>query len=768
MLTPPNTQTPPILTAIYEQIVNKTGGYSQINWRRNPPSEIKQDQTPTFTGVDTTNLGLQYREQELINSLTQQKLELEQEIQHRLRTQQIYSAYASSQKTLRQQLEVSRTREGKLKADLITAERERKKLKDLIATLEASDVVLRDDLAASVEEIREAAIMFDQQSRNAAEKDHVIRSTKRDLFAVRAKLQDAEDKVARLDAELDSERKLLIQRTKELDEHAKTRHRHEAEMHHIAMKTADVQKQLDTLNALLLRFRTLTQSLLDESHTPHPTHYAITFAPDDAGQFPPLLQPPIPDVRTPHLDPIARPRPFSPKSLLQTPERNPHDPTARHPPDHPRQIFAWLGRVSDWADSWRAGVESLLEVLSYLDAERARKAESHERSERCLREELAATKDELGATQGELTSTMEELGVTQEELASTMEELSATHEELAATKERLRATQEEVSNTHHELNRERETLKGARAHADDVALKLEACKVKLKDVQEARRATIDKFCNAVELLRKRNADLESLRAEAEASKSEAVTLSAVLRKRVEILEAEVNSLSLDKKFKESCEESQLAQVNSPLVCPAAKGLGAFHYSSGLRLTHWVILDPTADALSVDSEHPFHDSPPSSTPPSISPTSNPIRSLDNIPPSFDPPQRLDVSQTHHPPPPSILPPSRTSSLASLPVGSSVGSVDWPPIGSTLQPSGKNAEQDSGVGNLVSETPLSQRNALTNRFPTTQTLRLPHQEADDIISTWATFRNPLNLPLPQILISSELTAIVLASMGLTLSL
>jgi chromosome segregation ATPase len=580
-LTLPNTQTPPILTAIYEQIVNKTGRYNQINWRRNPPSEPKQDQTPTFTGVDTTDLGLQYRERELINSLTQHKLELEQEIQHRLRTQQIYSAYADSQKTLRQQLEVSRTREGKLKADLIAAERERNTLKDLIATLEASDVVLRADLATSVEEIREAEIMFDQQSKNAAEKDHAIRSTKRDLFAVRAELQDAEGKVARLDAELDSERKLLIHRTKELDEHAKTRRHHEAEMHRIAMKTEGVQKQLDILNALLLRFRALTQSLLDDSHTPHLTNYAITIAPDDTGQPPPPLKPPIPDVRTPHLDTISRPRPFSPKSLLQTPERNPHDPTGRHPPVHPHQIFAWLGRVSDWADSWRAGVESLLEVLSYLDAERAREAASRERSERSLQEKLAATKDELGVTQGELSSTMEELGVTQEELASTMEELSVTHEELAATKERLRVTQEEVSNAHHELNRERETLKGARAHAEDVALKFEACKVKLKDVQDARRVTIDKFCNAVDLLRQRNADLESLRAEAEASKSEAVTLSAVLRKRVEILEAEVNSLSLDKNIEDSCEESQLAQVNSPLFCPVDKGLCAFRYSSRL-------------------------------------------------------------------------------------------------------------------------------------------------------------------------------------------
>ena len=580
MLTQPDTQTPPILTAIYEQIVNKNATYHKFAWRRSPPSEPKQDQTPTYTGDGTTSSHLEFqcREQELLNSLTQHKLELEQEVHHRLRTQQIYSAYAETQRTLRQQLENSRTREGKMKADLHAAERERKKLKDLIATLEASDVVLRADLAATVDETREAAIIFDQQSRLAAEKDHVIRSTNKDLSAVRAELQDAEDKIARLDAKLECERKLRILRTKELDEHAKTRRLHEAEMRRILKKTEDVQGQLNLLDYLLSPSRARTQSLLDDAHTPRLANYAIAIAPDDTGQPPPPpLENSIPDIRTPLLNSIARPRPYSPKSLRQTPELNPHDPTTRHSPDHTRQISAWLGRVSDSANSWRAGVESLLETISQLEAERAREAESRERSERCLQEDLAATKDELGVTQGELTSTMEELGVTQEELASTMEELGVTHEELSATKERLREAQEEVSNANRELDRERETLKDAMAHAEDVTRDLEACKAKLKVVQEARSAGIDKFCNAVNLLRQRNADLESLRAEAQASKSEAVSLSAVLRKRVEILEAEVKSLSLNR----HCEETQPTQADSPLFSPTDKGLCVFRDLCGL-------------------------------------------------------------------------------------------------------------------------------------------------------------------------------------------
>ncbi|KAF8261013.1 hypothetical protein EI94DRAFT_1789687 [Lactarius quietus] len=723
LLTLPDTRTPPVLTAIYEQIVNKTVTYKKFIWRRNPPSGPKQDQTPIFPATNS-HLELQYREQELLNLLTQHKLELEQEKEHRLRTQQVYSAFADTQKSIRRQLDVSRTREGKLKADLHAAEKERKKLKDLIATLEASDVVLRADLAATEDETREAAIIFDQQSKVMAEKDHVIRSTNKDLFVARADLQDAVDRIARLDAELESERKLRIGRTKELDEQVKSRRLYEAEMRLIAKKTEDVQSQLDLLDNLLSQSRDRTQSLLDDAHTPSLTNYAVVITPDDTGQPPPPLPPPplqpdIPDVRTPPLDPIAKLRPVSPKSLRRTPERNPHDPTTLHSPDHPRQISAWLGRVSDSANSWRAGVERLLETISQLGAERTREAGARERSER----ELTATKDELGVTQGELTSTMEELGVTQEELASTMEELGVTQDELTATKESLSVTQEEASKANRELDLERETLQNTRAHAEKVTRELKLCKARMKRLQEARRAGIEKFRNAVRLLHQRSADLVSLKAEVEASKFKhpgAVSLSAVLRKRAEILEAEVNSLSLSLKS----EEMHLAHADSPLFCSATK-------------------DPTPATHSV--ELPSLDSPPPPPPPptppsfrNISPFSNPLKtifSLDNVPSSLGPLPRLDLSTARHPlVPPFRLGPSRESSLAFSPVGSSVGSVDWPPIGSTLQPSGKNVEQDGGVNILKTLPP-----------------RLPLQEADN---TSSISRNPLNLPLPQIMISRPL--------------
>jgi hypothetical protein len=576
LLTLPDTRTPPLLNATYEQIVNKTVTNHKFIWWRNLPSEPKQDQPPTYTAVCTasSHLELQYHEQELLNSLTQHKLELEQEKKHSFRTQKINTSFVDIQKSLRRQLDVSRTREEKLKADLLAAERERTKLKDLVATLEASDVALRTDLAATVDETREATTMLDKQSRLALEKDHVIRSTNKDLLAVRAGLQDAEDKIMRLDAELRIEHKLQIHRTKELNEEVKTRRLYEAEMRRVSKKMEHVQVQLDLLDDLLPQPYTRMKSLLD-AHTPSLTSYAIAVAPDDTGQPPPPpLEPTTPNVRTPLLNSITKPRPLSPKSLRQTPERNPHDPTTRRSPDHPRRISAWLDRVSDSANSWRAWVKSLLETISRLEAERSRDAESRDRSERCLQEELSATKDKLGVTQKELSSIMQERSVAQQELASTMQELGVTLEELTATKERLRVSQEGVSKANRDLYIERELHHVTRTQAEDATRELESCVTKLKEVQDARRAGIDKFCEAIELLRQRNSEFESLRAESKASKSkhsQVVSLSSMLRKRVKVLEAEVKSLSLTQK----CEEMHPALANSSSPWPADHGLCTF-------------------------------------------------------------------------------------------------------------------------------------------------------------------------------------------------
>jgi chromosome segregation ATPase len=570
LLTLTDTRTPPLLNATYEQIVNKTATNYNVIWWRNLPSEPKQDQIPTFTGVGNTSSHpeLQYREQELLNPVTQHKLERQLTPQ----PQYIYSAITDSQDSLRRQLEFFRTREKKLKANLLVAKRERKKLKDLIAAFEASDIVLRANLAATVNETREAAMMLD---RLAAEKDHVIRSTNKDLLAMRAGLQDAEDKITQLDTELRFERKLRIHWTKELDEEVRIRRLYEAEMHRISKKTEHVQVQLDLMDDMLPQSHARRRSLLG-AHTPFLTSHAIlAVAPDNTGQPPPPpFERAIPNFRTRLLNFITKPRPLSHKSLRQTPERNPHDPTTRRSPGHSRQISAWLDRVSDSAKSWRAWVKTLLETISRLEAERSREAESRERSERCLHEDLAAIKDKLGVTQEELSSIMQELGITQEELASTMQELGITQEELTATKERLCVSQEDVSKANCELHRERETLQVTRAQAVNATRELETCVAKLKEAQDARHAGIDKLREVVELLRQRNADVESLKAESEASKSkhsQAVALSAVLRKRVEVLEAEVKSLRL----KPKCEEMHPAHADSPLPCPVDPGSCAF-------------------------------------------------------------------------------------------------------------------------------------------------------------------------------------------------
>ena len=560
LLTLPDTRTPPLLNATYEQIVNGTVTNHKVIWWRNLSSEPKQDQTPTLTGVGSTNSHL----------VTKHKQELEPERQLTPHPQYIYSAITDSQDSLHRQLELFRTREGKLQADLLAAERERKKLKDLIATLETSDAVLRADLAATVDKTRKAATILDQKSRLAAEKDHIILSTNKDLLALRTGLRDAEDKITELDAELRFERKLRIYWAKELDDEARIRRLYEAEMRRISKKIEHVQVQLDLMDDMLPQSHARRQSLQD-THTP----YLTSYAPDDTGQPPP---PPfeitIFNVLITLFNFITNARPLSRKSLRQTPERNPHDPTTHRSLDNPRQISAWLDRISDTANSWRARVMSLLETISRLEAERSREAESREQSEQCLHGKLASTKDKLGLTQEELSSTMQELGVTRQELASTIQELGVTQKELTATKECFRVSQEEVSKANRELDRERETHHITRTQAEDATREWESCVAKLKEVQDAQRVGVIKFCETVELLRQRDADLESLRAEAETSKSEhsqAVALSALLRKRVEVLEAEVKSLNLNQK----CKEMRPAYADSPLPCPVDPGLCAF-------------------------------------------------------------------------------------------------------------------------------------------------------------------------------------------------
>ena len=336
LLSLPDTRTPSLLNATYEQIINKTITNHKFIWWRNLPSEPNQDQAPIYRTVCTasSHLELQYREQELVNALAQHKREQEQEKQLRIRTQQINVSFDDTQKPLRRQLDVSRTCEVTLKADLLAAERERKKLKDRAATPEASDAALRAEITATVDETREAAMMLGQQSGLAAEKDHVLRSTNKDLLAVRARLQDSEDKITRLDAELRIERKLQIHRTKELNEEAKARRLCEAQMRRISNKTEHVQVLLDLIDDLFPPSHARMMSPQD-AHIHYLTSYAIAVAPDDTGQSPPSRGHTISDVRTLLLNFNTKPRPISPKSLRQTPERIPHDSydsPLTHPP----------------------------------------------------------------------------------------------------------------------------------------------------------------------------------------------------------------------------------------------------------------------------------------------------------------------------------------------------------------------------------------------------------------------------------------------------
>jgi hypothetical protein len=149
-------------------------------------------------------------------------------------------------------------------------------------------------------------------------------------------------------------------------------------------------------------------------------------------------------------------------------------------------------------------------------------------------------------------------------------ELEKSHllDELAVTREQLRLTQEDVRQLRRDLDREKEMRRGVETHIEH---ELDMCQAKLEEVQDARRTGSIKFFEAIELLRLRSADAESLKVEAEDTRfrCEQVTLlSAALQERVTDLEAELRTL----KSARLCSAPTPATVIPPFIPPADTGL----------------------------------------------------------------------------------------------------------------------------------------------------------------------------------------------------
>jgi hypothetical protein len=116
-------------------------------------------------------------------------------------------------------------------------------------------------------------------------------------------------------------------------------------------------------------------------------------------------------------------------------------------------------------------------------------------------------------------------------------------EELASTREQLGLVEREILTLRRDLDRSREQVRRVRNYSRDLEIE---CYAKLREAEETRRVSESKFVQVVEQLRIRSVELESSRAEVEASQfkcSQITFLSAAQQERISELEAKVKTLT---------------------------------------------------------------------------------------------------------------------------------------------------------------------------------------------------------------------------------
>jgi hypothetical protein len=528
-LTKLDSRTPETLNTIYEQISRGTLVPSDLVWLMTQPDgrhhKSAQLIADLYVGYTHLEVELEERERELEQVLAQKEKQEQEACHHKLeaenrllRMQQIHAEVVDSENSLRHRLEASRTREEKLQTDLLAASQERDSLTEFVSILEAS-VRKREELIAAAEareeEAEKATVNLrmhladaldgahvareqrDRQAMLASENECLVQSTAEELGVVLAKLKDAKDEIARLDARMRRERDRRVREMKELlDEQAMMQDRHNADVHQISRQAQDAQVQLNRLYDILSRVESGSQSSFGEIRLPRHRPRTRTNDARDIDQPPPTLE-----VGTPPISPASQPTSsrLSINCSPHLPRQGRRDSSISEAPELHR-ISTWFEEVSGAARAQHAAMENLLHRMCQLEIERAQEVESSELEKNHLLDELAVTGKQL------------------------------------------RLTQEDVRLMRRDLDEEREMRREVETHIEH---ELDMCQAKLEEVQDARRIGRIKFIEAIELLRLRSADAESLRAEAEATRfrcSQVTFLSAALRERVTDLEGELRTL----------------------------------------------------------------------------------------------------------------------------------------------------------------------------------------------------------------------------------
>ena len=174
--------------------------------------------------------------------------------------ERIFTDPASSH-ILRHQLHVSRARGETVHADIHAATRH--------TGLEAITSRLRAELATAMARAQTLQEQLHNQTMLALSKDNIIQSIADESRVAQAELKGVEDKIVHLRIELRLEHvRRLRDRDKLLDQQARMRDCHEAEICRIAQEARSVQEKLATLHDLQSRIRTGQYSSIYGAHLP--------------------------------------------------------------------------------------------------------------------------------------------------------------------------------------------------------------------------------------------------------------------------------------------------------------------------------------------------------------------------------------------------------------------------------------------------------------------------------------------------------------------
>jgi chromosome segregation ATPase len=488
-----DTQTPPLLNAIYEQITRAAAGYRGDDL------------------VDCSDIFYDYVEDQVVTDGSLRYPDLvRDEIPegYRLRLQNLYNKFVNSQDHLREQLVLSRVHQQGLHADLLAAEHERERLVSTLGESDkkrrgakarcAAEVIvskLRADLTAAMDHL-------DRQTEVVSSKDHTIQLVTEKSQVAQVRLKYAEDKITHLNAKLQRERDRRLRITKELldeqvrvqdrheseiqrlkqeaqdeqvrvqdrheseiqrlkqeaqDEQVRVQDRHESEIQRLKQEAQDAQEQLDTLRGAMSQLHADGRSPLDHDHSARYRQPTTPLPPER-----------IHDTGTP---------PCNSPSQDQEGSSTHQDPTSEVTQDH-------------WA-----ALKKLFERMR----------------------------------QGEYNSAPDAVKPNSEQQESRLQD------ELAVTKEQLCLAEEEVLTMRRDQDQSREALRELKTHIFSLQFEWEMCKAMLREAQDARRSNMTKLAEVIGLLRVSQAESEASQFRC----SQVTFLCAALRERVTELEAKV-------------------------------------------------------------------------------------------------------------------------------------------------------------------------------------------------------------------------------------